>query len=578
MDQNIFDKLYDKVLLNGLPTAALAAFALTRLPWLGYLLCLATVVYSWERFRLNGLGQHRMGRAVVIGAVLLEVARPGDGDEGLGLPLAITGVLLVGLIAHEQMLTKALMTGRLETANLGVSRRGLEWILDCRWAYLVTSGLTLAFLVCAAFGWMVWPLAVVAMGVTLMFFVAVIAAWRERRREAHQLDAEVHAQVEAIAPKFIVHFAAPPGSEYQLLMWLPYLERVGEPYVIVLRESYALRTIAAATARPVIVAPSIANVEHMLVPSMQAAYYVNNGMKNTHCVRFAHLTHVQLLHGDSDKAASYNPITAMFDRVYVAGQAGVDRYHKHGVHLDASQFRIVGRPQVADVAVVDRPVSGVEKPTVLYAPTWTGNSSDVNYCSLGIGEKIVKRLLARGATVILRAHPYTNRKPVSAKQLARLEHLLSADAERTGRAHKWGKASSVDMSLLDCINAADAMVTDVSAVASDWLYSEKPFATTDMLAEGEEFAETFPLSRAAYVIDRKAANLDVMLDKLLDEDPLVETRRQMKTYYLGDFPSDRYVEAFVDEVRRCANGRDEVPPPPPAPDQPGATVAKSSTG
>ncbi len=32
------------------------------------------------------------------------------------------------------------------------------------------------------------------------------------------------------------------------------------------------------------------------------------------------------------------------------------------------------------------------------------------------------------------------------------------------------------MSLMDCINAADALITDISAVASDWLYSEKPFA------------------------------------------------------------------------------------------------------
>lgn len=566
--------LYNKVALNGLPIAALAAFALTRYPWLGYLFCLATLAYSWHRFGLDGLGKHRIGRALMVGAVLVEVARPDDGRAGLGLPLGITGVLLVGLITHEPMLSKALMTGKLLTANLGVSRSRLDRVLDPRWAYLLTTALTVAFGVSAAFDWMPWTLAGVALLVGLVFFVAVVAAWRERRSAAHQLDAEVHAAVERVAPKFMVHFSAPAGSEYQLLLWLPYFERIGEPYLIVLREVHNLSVVGGATDQPVVVAPTISNLEHMLVPSMRAAFYVNNGMKNTHCVRFGALTHVQLLHGDSDKPSSYNPITAMFDRIYVAGQAGIDRYHKNGVHIPSSQFRIVGRPQVADVEVVDTPISTVEKPTVLYAPTWTGNSSDVNYSSLAIGEKIVKALLARGATVILRAHPYTARNPASAQQLTRLEQLLAADG---GRRHRWGAAASTEMSVFDCINAADVLISDVSAVASDWLFSDKPFATTDMQREGKHFAETFPLSQAAYVLDHKASNVDDVLDRMLGADPLAQVRREMKTYYLGDFPGKPYVDGFLDEARRCVRGEDGAPDDQPASGSPAPVAAPTTT-
>jgi len=558
MGRDMLRNLYQKIGLNGLPTAALAVVALTRLPWLGYVLCLATLVYGWQMYRLDGLGKHRVGRVLVVCAVLLEVARPGDGDMGLGVPLALTGVLLVGQIAHEQMLSKALMTGRLRTANLGVRRRGIDRVLDPRWAYLATTALTVLFLVCAAFSWMLWELTVVTIAVTVLCIVAVVAAWRERRSAAHQKDSEVHAAIEAIAPKFLVHFSAPPGSEYQIMMWLPYLDQIGDPYVIVLREMHPLPAIAQATDRPIVVAPSIANLEHMLVDSMTTVFYVNNGMKNTHCVRFGHMTHVQLLHGDSDKASSYNPISAMYDRVYVAGQAGVDRYHKHGVRIPTAHFRLVGRPQVAGVEITNQPISAVPQPTVLYAPTWTGNSSDVNYSSLGIGEAIVKGLLARGITVILRPHPYTTRNPASAQQLARLEAMLTADAASTGRQHRFGKVSTVDMSLLDCINAADAMITDVSAVASDWLYSEKPFASTDMQNEGERYVETFPLSRAAYIVDHKGSNVAEVLDEMLGTDPLASVRREMKTYYLGDFPSDRYVDAFLDEARRCILGQDEM--------------------
>lgn len=88
------------------------------------------------------------------------------------------------------------------------------------------------------------------------------------------------------------------------------------------------------------------------------------------------------------------------------------------------------RVYVAGVKITDRPIGEVEKPTVLYAPTGSGNSSDLNYSSLSIGEKIVSKLLARGATVIFRPHPYTKRNPASAQQMARVEQLLARDADK----------------------------------------------------------------------------------------------------------------------------------------------------
>ena len=63
------------------------------------------------------------------------------------------------------------------------------------------------------------------------------------------------------------------------------------------------------------------------------------------------------------------------------------------------------------------------------------------------------------------------------------------------------------MSLFDCINRADAMISDVSGVASDFLYSAKPFALTNMAAprRRDEFETSFPLAKAAYVLDEAPA-------------------------------------------------------------------------
>ena len=57
-------------------------------------------------------------------------------------------------------------------------------------------------------------------------------------------------------------------------------------------------------------------------------------------------------------------------------------------------------------------------------------------------------------------------------------------------------------SILDTFNQVDALISDVSSVIPDFLYSEKPFALTSMAAETTtaEFLADFPLARAGYLL------------------------------------------------------------------------------
>jgi len=293
---------------------------------------------------------------------------------------------------------------------------------------------------------------------------------------------------------------------------------------------------------PMVLCESVAEVDNIVVPSLRAAFYANNGMKNVHMVRFNQLTHVQLLHGDSDKASSYNPVTAMFDKIYVAGQAGIDRYAANNVYIDSEKFVIVGRPQVSTIATATGPVREMTHPTVLYATTWSGLYADADYSSVANGPKIVAELLRRGCTVIFRPHPLTRRTASLRMIASQIDQMLAADRAKTGRPHLYGTAATTTTSLIECFNKADAMISDVSGVASDFLYSGKPLAMTDMLGAGPRFALVNPLARAAYVLNRDASNLTEVLDNLLRADPLAETRLTVKKYYLGDFPAETYVD------------------------------------
>ena len=286
---------------------------------------------------------------------------------------------------------------------------------------------------------------------------------------------EIHSALADFDAAFALHFSAPDNTEYHVAMWQPYLERIGRPWIIVARERRPFEALArtAPPGVPVVFCPLIEHVDEVVTPGLRAVFYVNNGMKNSHLVRFHRLTHIQLLHGDSDKASSYNPVTAMFDRIFVAG-AGRRSTGTGATACSsrAEKFDIVGRPQVESIKVTADRIRDVAEPVVLYATTWTSHYADANYCSLPIGEQIVDeaagaRRDGHPATAPVRGPGRGERPPAGPART----RSSPTDRDRTGRQHVFGAAATTQMSLFECINRSDAMISDVSGVASDFLYS-----------------------------------------------------------------------------------------------------------
>ncbi|MGV9804491.1 CDP-glycerol glycerophosphotransferase family protein [Micromonospora chersina] len=543
MRGDLVRKLLARVLTTGLAVLAFLVVALTGATGWGLAVAVAALAATaWER-RVRPTADGLAESVLVAAGILVGYAR--RLDAGFDPALAATALVLLGLVLLVGPLRDA---GALEirAANLPVRS----------WTPLVAARLGDALLVLLA-------LVALAAGLALPAWVALVAALlvaagcgavgldlARRRFRPPAGGGPVGRALRRHQPEFVLYFSAPPGSEYQVTMWLPYLERIGRPFLVLLREPEFLPTVAAATRAPVVFCPTLKTMDEALVPSLRAAFYVNHGAKNSHCIRFSQLTHVQLHHGDSDKAPSANPVSAIFDKIFVAGPAAIERYARAGVEIPAEKFVVVGRPQVEAIEVRREPTTAPAHPTVLYTPTWTGHHADANYCSLPVAETVIRRLLDRGATVILRAHPYTAQNPASARQLARLTELLAADRAKTGRAHLWGAAAGRDLTLTECVNRADALVSDVSGVISDWLYSGKPYAVTDMGVDGEHFVERFPLAGSGYVLRRDMSNVDAVLTELLDTDPKAADRWATRVRYLGDFPTESYAEVFLDAARR----------------------------
>src|SRR4029079_8960878 len=89
----------------------------------------------------------------------------------------------------------------------------------------------------------------------IVAFAAVVAVMvagglLTRRRTAARAYETVRAAVARHRPAFMMYFSAPAGSAHHVGMWLPYLSRLGTPFIVVVREGASFAPTAALTDTP----------------------------------------------------------------------------------------------------------------------------------------------------------------------------------------------------------------------------------------------------------------------------------------------------------------------------------------
>ena len=201
----------------------------------------------------------------------------------------------------------------------------------------------------------------------------------------------------ASSSRFAVIFNGRPNFMYQLKLWLPAFELLGEPYDILLRDEDLVSHVKKLTRRPIFLVDDYSTLQTN--PNLKLIFYVNNAPNNSDAVKYTQYTHVQLLHGDSEKTASFNPVTSMFTKIFVSGQAAVDRYERNGVLVHPKKFVLVGRPQLGGIEVLKK-VENKKPLTVLIAPTWGGSAAGETYTSLSLAPAFAKELIALGHRVV----------------------------------------------------------------------------------------------------------------------------------------------------------------------------------
>ncbi len=181
----------------------------------------------------------------------------------------------------------------------------------------------------------------------------------------------------------LAYFGDEPDRVYQLVQWLPVLELLDahEPVGIVLRDPDTATIVREQTTLPVLVAADFAELRDLYAElDAKVALYCNNSTRNFDSLLETRMLHVHINHGESDKQSMASNNAKSYDRVFVAGQAAVERYALGLLEFDTDRLVRIGRPQL-DLDRVPALTPSVRR-TVLYAPTWADEADYNNYSSV----------------------------------------------------------------------------------------------------------------------------------------------------------------------------------------------------
>ena len=361
----------------------------------------------------------------------------------------------------------------------------------------------------------------------------------------------------------LAYFADDPTRSYQLIQWLPVLEQLDHqhPVAVVARNEDTAEVLAARTRLPITLAPDFAELTQAYADSeAKVVLYCNNSMLNFQSLLDGRKLHVHINHGESDKQSMASNNAKAYDRVFVAGEAAVQRHEAGLLEFDISRLVRIGRPQL-DL----RPPALLEpsaRRTVLYAPTWEGDAEYNDYTSVDtLGAEIVRAVLGvPDVRLVYKPHPKVTTSKVDTIRAAH-EHILAVVAEAGRRDPEAGHVAVTAGDILALMPDCDAMITDVSSVGLDWLYlrTDKPIFITDRHHDAERLRQEVPVSRCADVLEEvDVAELTALVAARLEHDEHHLARVAMRHHYFDDLQVGDSTTRFLESVSALVALRDRL--------------------
>ncbi|WP_020144377.1 CDP-glycerol glycerophosphotransferase family protein [Terracoccus sp. 273MFTsu3.1] len=343
-----------------------------------------------------------------------------------------------------------------------------------------------------------------------------------------------------------VYFSDDPVNLYQIRQWYAPLQELAktQPVVVISRMPETTSVLLDECPLPVMHGPRVTDIEaFMAAHEIGLVLYVNQNVRNFQMLRFAEPAHVFVSHGESDKSYMASNQLKAYDRVFIAGPAAAERLRGALVEFDVDARAVeIGRPQ-ADVTYEAPQLPDDGRTTILYAPTWEGDRQSMAYGSIAThGAALLTSLLAdRRFRVVYRPHPRSGTfDPAYGTASTHLARLV-AEANHTDPAA--GHLVDTETAFGWHLARLDACITDISAVALDWLATGKPLVLTRPANPRADVEPTRLNTSVPMVeVDRAREIIGILDDAMSASD---DSRTEVVRHYFGDTSPGAATQRFV---------------------------------
>jgi len=257
-------------------------------------------------------------------------------------------------------------------------------------------------------------------------------------------------------------------------LWLPFFLSSGESFAVLVRHIALYQYIIEKYPDiNIVYAKDVVSIEKFLsdAASLRAIYYLSNTGNLIHTLRYNDYKHIFLGHGDSDKSASAHKFFRVYDEIWVAGQAHIDRFQNAGFNTKHMTFIKVGRPLLSPVLKSTqvnwkKRIGGIN---VLYLPTWEGILDSTDCSSLKISTLMLSMIHKHfNLSLSIKFHPATGSR----------ETLFSGVSKEVAMElkehHVDFEIASASTPIDQLILNSNIYICDISAVVSECIAANAP--------------------------------------------------------------------------------------------------------
>lgn len=220
---------------------------------------------------------------------------------------------------------------------------------------------------------------------------------------------------------------------------------------------------------------------------------------------------IQIFHGVSFKGKMYTPAIRRFSDLFLIGEDMRRRYLERGlISGEAPVLHRIGMPKLDGffdgsldrAAILRRLGADPRRPVILYAPTWRPESSLYSH-----GLEFIKRCARREEwTLLVKLHDWAWDPATNPVDWARAIPELEGPNVRFAR----------EADIVPCLFIADALVSDASSVANEYLLLDRPVIWIDVPELIRKYEQTIDLAGWGRKTGRLARTIDELLEACRD--------------------------------------------------------------